>query len=129
MAADVTFYQQYVVGEDAAVKAQRRAQLVDAFGAEIKWDNQLVANGSGYQPGLFFHRYAIAMINAPTPKLALDGDGSIEETTIFPIPGVKLGIRIQMQASLKDQGIVVNMLCAHGEAVVRPNFGSYMTTA
>jgi hypothetical protein len=126
MAADTSFYQAFVVGEPAAVEAQRRSHLVDAFGAQIKWDQQLAANGSGFQPGLFFHRYAIAMVSAPTPSF---DDPSIHETTIYPIPGVKLGIRIQMQASLKDQGTVVNLLCAHGEAVVRNNFGSYMLTA
>ena len=130
MASDTTFYQSYVVGESAAVEAERRGHLVDAFGAEIKWDQQLAATGSGYQPGLFFHRYAIAMISAPPETSMFDDDPSIKQTTIYPVPGrKKLGVTIQMQPSLKDQGLVVNLICGHGEAVIRPNFGAYMTTS
>jgi hypothetical protein len=126
MMADTSFYQEFVVGLAAAVKAQQSGQIVQQLNSVVKYDQQLAPASGTPQPGLMFHRGAIAMVTAPLPAAGTD---AVLEQIIYPVDGVNLPVQIQMQYSIKDQGWLINLACAHGEAVIRPEYGSYGVTA
>jgi hypothetical protein len=120
MLNDTSFAQESIVGIDAADKT-RTAAFLPQFGATLSYD-QLFPQptaGSTYA-GLFFHRYAIAMRTAPLQPM---GDSNIKEITVYPRPN--LPVRIQMANSIAHQGVVINLNCAYGRAVVRATHGAY----
>jgi hypothetical protein len=126
MMSDQAFYQEFVVGLQAAVAAQQSGQIVQQLNSVVKYDQQLAPASGTPQPGLMFHKAAVAMVTAPLPSA---GTEQILEQIIYPIDGVNLPVQIQMQYSIKDQGWLINLACAHGEAVIRPEYGSYCVTA
>lgn len=118
MLADQNFMYQYIVGDTAAVDAQQKAKLRAAFGAEIVYDQQLVAFNSGHSPAILMHRYAVAAVTANPPP----GGPNVEETTIMVKDRVP--VQIQMAYSMQDQGWVIHLHCIWGLAVVRPEMAS-----
>jgi hypothetical protein len=126
MFADTSFYQAQVVGVDAAQLAQQKALLVPQLGATVKFDQQMIPVSSK-QPGLFFHRYAIAGLCVIPPSNK--GVGPIEETYIRPVAEApNFVVQVQAQYSILEQGTVIHMHCMMGSKVVRPEMGSYGKT-
>lgn len=124
MSTDQSFYYQYIVGEQAGNEAAKRAKLANALGARMEYDQMLVPFNSGHQPGILFHRYAVAGVSVAAPSL---NSNAIDET-YEQLPGSKLTIQIQMAPSLQDQGVVIHLHCMYGIAVVRPEMGSLFQT-
>lgn len=124
MLADTNFFQESIVGVEAAVKATQRATIAPQFNTRIRWDPQFAPVNAGKEPGLFFHRYAIAMVTADMPA---SGSPDVHELTFFPRPNVP--VQLQVQYSLKDQGWLFNLHTGYGIKVVRPDHASFMETA
>jgi hypothetical protein len=123
MMVDTTFYYENIVGVEASVQATQKAMIAPQFNASIRWDQQIPQATGPVEAGLFFHRNAIAMVTTPAIQA---NDPSVKETLLFPVEGVDLPVLLQMQYSIKDQGTLVNMICCHGETVVRPEHGVFM---
>ena len=97
--------------------------LAPGYNAQVKWDQQIPLTSSK-ETGLFFHRNAIAMVTAPLPA---SGSSDVKETYIYPRKD--LPVQLQMQYSLKDQGWLIAMNCAHGETIFRANHGAFMSAS
>jgi hypothetical protein len=124
MLSDTNWIQAYAVTDSAAVSAQQRAKMVTQYGCQLRYDQHIGKYAAGKEPGLFFHRYAIAGVTAP---MIPSGDSSVNETTFmlkdtFPV-------QMQMQYSLKDQGWLTNIHAWWGLKVVRPELGATLNTA
>lgn len=131
MLGDATqnFIQQYVVGEEAAVAAQRTARMMPQFQASIDYDQLVPKPTSTSYSGLFFHRMAIAVIPVVPPTQNKPG---VDETfyTVTTGDGRPTGLtyRIQFWYDPREQGWILHVHCVFGMAVVRSQFGSYMVT-
>ena len=66
------------------------------------------------------------MVTAPLPS---SGSDQVREQIIYPLEGVDLPVQIQMQYSIKDQGWLINIACAYGESVIRPEYGVIVSTS
>jgi hypothetical protein len=120
---DPNFINQYIVGDGAAVDAQRNAKVRSLLGFGVDYDQQLQKFEAGKEPGFLFHPYAIAGLwKVPTP---LDQAG-VEEATINAF-GLK--IQMQMQASVKDQGWIINYHAWMGVAPARTEMATLLETA
>lgn len=124
MLADTAFFQESLVGVDAAEAATRKAVIMPQYGAEIQWDQMFPQPSAGATyAGLFFHKHAIAMRAAVEPSQA---DSHIEEFLVYPKPN--LPIKVQTWNSGEKQGRVFHMSLVFGLKVVRPEYGSYLVT-
>lgn len=118
MLSDSSFYYQYIVADQAAIEAQQKAKLRAVFGAEVVYDQQMVAFNSGHAPAILQHRYAVAAVTANPPP----GGPNVEETIIMLKDQVP--VQLQMAYSMQDQGWVIHMHCMWGLSVVRPEMAS-----
>jgi hypothetical protein len=123
--ADNAFTQMINVGNEAAVAAQQRAQLAPMLGATPYYDQMLTAFNSGHAPAVLLHRYAIAGVTAMLPPAP--ANAPYEETTIMLLG--EIPCRVQVGASMVDQGIIVNMNCLCGFGVGRPEMASLFQSA
>lgn len=127
MLADTNFFQAYVTGEEAAVKAQQKGMLAPTLNAKILFDQQVTQDASSKYIGILLHKWAIAGVTVDPPSN--EGLGEVQEQTIFPFTEAPdLGIQVQMQYSIKDQGTVINLHSFCGFKVVRNDFGVYAHT-
>jgi hypothetical protein len=123
MLADSTFFQAYVVGENAAVDALQRGSLVPTLNARVLFDQQMPLD-SGKNTAIFLHKWAIAGVCAPPPSN--EELGQVQEVTIYPVAEApNFAVQIQMAYSIKDQGTIINLHTNLGFATIRPDFGSY----
>lgn len=122
MTSSTDFYQESIVGKDVAEMVQQRAMIADAYNTRIVYDQHFTPTSGAY-PALMFHKYAIAVVSANLPSA---NDPSVQETVALPRPW--LPVQIQMQYSLRDQGMLFHMHCGWGCKVVRPEFGQYLVT-
>lgn len=122
MLADQSFMYQYIVGDDAAVAAQQRAQLRTIYGAEIFYDQQLAPFSAPKLACVLFHRYAVAGVTALPPP----GGNQVLESTVdvFGLP-----VRVQIAYDVMNQGWLVHMHALYGIKAVRPEMGSLFQTA
>lgn len=127
MLAATAFASESTVGVTAAEAAQQRAVIERQFGAGVYWDQHIAVFNAGKQPGIFFHRYAIAGVTANPPAAA---SGDVDEMTVMVgEAGNQVPVQIQMQYSLRDQGTLVHIHCYWGVKVVRPEYGALLETA
>lgn len=124
MLGDTSFYQESIVGKTQAEIAQSRGILSQQLGAQVRFDQHIASYNSGKEPGVFFHRNAIAAVTANMPP---SGSPAVMETTIFPKPW--LPVQFQVEYSLKDQGWLFHLHCGFGLKVVRAAFGTLLETA
>jgi hypothetical protein len=124
MLADPSFLYQYIVADDAAVAASRRAQLRTLYGADVFYDQQLapLAAAPAGNVAALMHRYAVAGVSALPPP----GGIQVIETTeeVFGLP-----VRVQIAYDVINQGWLVHMHVLFGIAVVRPEMCSLIQTA
>jgi hypothetical protein len=129
MLAATQWTSEAVVGKEQAVAAQGttgQAALRLVYGGNVRYDQHFAVFNSGKMPGIAMHRYAIAGIFINPPATPSDV-GSVKETTIFPKPNVP--VQVQMEYSLKEQGVLVNVHSMFGVKVARSEYGSLVETA
>jgi hypothetical protein len=124
MLSDQTFIYQYIVGDGNQTSAQDNAQLRSIYGTTVRFDQHLTPASGTAQPGLLFHRYAIAAVTANPPS----NTAPHVVETIQLLKGV-LPVQLQMSYSLQDQGWVVHLHLYWGALVARPEMGQYMATS
>lgn len=125
MVADPNFSSSAVVSDADAGDATKRAHLQMILGATPEWDNQLAPWTAGQQPGLLFHRNAIAGVN----RLANDPNrptkSGVEESEV-DILGLRA--RSQVWYSPDDQGYKVSYNLWFGLAPARKEMMQLLQT-
>ncbi|MHC5536650.1 hypothetical protein ACYOEI_00065 [Singulisphaera rosea] len=122
MLNDTSFYQQSIVGDNAAESVQQRATILPQFNTQLKYDQQFPVTSGAYT-ALHFHRYAIAMRTGVEPSLA---NSVIKETIVYPKPNIP--VKIQMWNDPDSQGVKVHMSLCYGKAIIRKTHGSILVS-
>lgn len=127
MLAATNWINEQIVGKTAAEIAQQRAQLVTAYGAQLRWDQHVTNINAGRELGLLMHRYAIGMVTAIPPGAP---QGVLETGAVrtFAYPRPNLPIVMEMGYSQVQKGMVIDMSAMFGVAVVRPDHGCLVQT-
>jgi hypothetical protein len=125
MLGDNAWIQEAMVAVNAAEAAQQRAKLVNAYGSEVVWDQHLQPFNAGQEPGLMYHRFAIAGLNRPAPT---DAPAGMVEETVMPLVPRGPRARFQVWYSPDDQGWKFHINCWWGVAVARPEMALLMQT-
>lgn len=123
MLAATAFTSEAVVGVNASEASLQRAVLFNQYGAMVIPDQHIAVYNSGKQPGIFFHRHAIAGVTANPPS---SGPG-IDEMSMMV--GTNVPVQFQAQYNMLKQGWVFNLRCFWGVKVVRAAYGSLLETA
>lgn len=124
MIADTSFVAESTVGVTMAEAAQQRAVIDRQYGAKLMWDQHWSVYNSGKQPAIFYHRHAIACVTAPLPRA---GQGHVIET-YTKLRG-QVPVKTTIGWSQEKQGWLIDIGCAWGCVVARPEYGSLLETA
>jgi hypothetical protein len=127
MLGDSNFVSNYIVAPSAAESAQQKAELVNAYGSIVQWDQHLQPFEAGKEPGVLFHKFAIAGLNRLPESNA--PEGQIEETVLNLAGPNGPRYRMQMWYSPDDQGYKVHINTWWGVAVARPEMGALLQSA
>lgn len=127
MLAATNWINESIVGRNAAEVAQQRAQLVTAYGAQLKWDQHVTAINAGRELGLLAHRYAIGMVTTFPSGVPSDviETGAVR-SIVYPRPGIP--VVMELGYSQVQKGMVIDMGCMFGVSVVRPDHGCLVQT-
>lgn len=127
MMAATEFLQQYVVTDSVAKSVQQKAQMVPAYGAQVRYDQHLTPWTAGQEPGVLYHRYAVAGVTAPVATMANQGAASVVKESSLRVGPIDL--RMQVWYSPDDQGVKVHYNCWWGVAPARKECVVLLQTA
>ena len=115
-----------LVGINAAELAQQRAVLAPAFNCRIDYDQTMVAaGGPTHHGGIFYHRMAVGALPLPEAKPSAT---AVEHMVIYPTRDKRWPVMVQFGYSLEAQGYILHLYSIFGQAVIYPEWGSYLET-